>query len=349
MRQEQRVDELTEALRGFYKSEVKIPKEEKAKCKSLVERYVKPLVKCRREIYPLPILKPLEYTGSMYEGLKAEAADEVDLMVVLETDTKVMVEYACKEGFALFKATEDSILLKYISGGYINPDWFRQQFFYGLVDKEANKYNEESSENSGISFKVRQHGLAVQLDLIKEDKKLLSADLVACLKTENYEYFVPKSYIFPSIPNSKLFWRQSFSLDEKKEFKTIDKEDNGCRHMLLRIVKTIFKRQKTSLEKLDSYHLKTAFMHYNSPQMKWSVLYLGKHFLGFLEEIYAYLSSEERYLPHYVLPHVNLLKDIKSATIDCMANRLKTILSDEDVLQSYSSLHNTGGTWSSTE
>lgn len=92
MRQEQRADELTEALRRFYKSEVLIPKEEKAKCKSLVERYVKPLVKCCREICPLPILKPLEYTGSMYEGLKAEAADEVDLMVVLETGKDVTVK-----------------------------------------------------------------------------------------------------------------------------------------------------------------------------------------------------------------------------------------------------------------
>ena len=335
MQQEQRVDEFTKALLRFYDSEVRITKEAKAECKRLVREYVEPLMECCREISPLHTVKRLEYTGSMYEGLKAQAADEVDLMVVLETGTKVTVEYSPKKGFARFRATGYSILPEYRNRreGYISPDSFGKSIFFGLVVKEANKFNEERSESSGISFEVRHNGPAVQLDLIKKGKKLLSADLVACFKTENDEYFVPKSYMFPSIPNSELLWRQSFSLDEKKIFKTMDKKDNGCRRMLLRIVKTIVKREKP-LAKLTSYHLKTAFMHYiySSPEMPWDVSYLGKHFRGFLEELRAYLSSKERYFPHYFLPHVNLLKDIKSETIDDMANRLKKILSREAVL-----------------
>ena len=226
MRQQLSLDELTRKLLDFYESEVKITKEEMAECRRLVMKYVESLVNCCREISPLPILPQPGYTGSMYEGLKAEAADEVDLMVALEPGSNVRAEYTWKKGFVRFRATGDSKLLKYANrDGYIIPDSFVESFFYGLVKKVAEKFNDKISESSDISFiKVRRHGPAVQLDLIKEEQKQLSVDLVACFKTENGKYFVPKSYVFPKslcIRNPELLWRQSFSLEEKQKLKNI--------------------------------------------------------------------------------------------------------------------------------
>lgn len=111
----------------------------------------------------------------------------------------------------------------------------------------------------------------------------------------------------------------------------MDKDDHGCRHELLRIMKTIVKRERTSLARLHSYHLKTAFMHYIKEKTDnwagWNSL--GEHFVGFLGELQGFL--ERGNLPHYWLPDVNLLDDIHYGVVDQMAYRLKRILNSEAV------------------
>ena len=67
-------------------------------------------------------------------------------------------------------------------------------------------------------------------------------------------------------PSSSLLWRQSFSLDKKALLKRMDKDDHGCRHEVLRIVKSIVKWQRTSLGLLESYHVKSTFVHYITMQ-----------------------------------------------------------------------------------
>ena len=56
-----------------------------ARTRRLVNKYVEDqvIVFCQQDSY-LPILK-LEYTGSVYERLKTEVADEENVMVVLRT------------------------------------------------------------------------------------------------------------------------------------------------------------------------------------------------------------------------------------------------------------------------
>ena len=59
-----------------------------ARTRRLVNKYVEDqvIVFCQQHS-SLPILK-LEYTGSVYERLKTEAADEVDVMVGFENEKK---------------------------------------------------------------------------------------------------------------------------------------------------------------------------------------------------------------------------------------------------------------------
>ena len=111
--------------------------------------------------------------------------------------------------------------------------------------------------------------------------------------------------------------------------KHMDSDDHGCRHELLRIVKTIFKRELTSSVPLQSYHLKTAFMHYirMSPEHWNDRNSLGRHFVGFLEELQSQLERGK--LPHFWLPDVNLHEDTDPAVVNQMGNRLKNILNSE--------------------
>ena len=124
-------------------------------------------------------------------------------------------------------------------------------------------------------------------------------------------------------------------MEEKQVLENMDQkdqQDHGCRHELLRIVKTVIKGQVTSLP-LDSYYLKTAFMHYiEKNSQDWvNKEALGKHFLGYLGEVLLYLESGD--LPHYNLPDVNLLNDFNEVAVKQMAYRLKRILNSEVRLQ----------------
>ena len=82
----------------------------------------------------LPILK-LEYTGSVYERLKTEAADEVDVMVVLRTKRReIGVIESGISWYVCLKARDDSLFGKYASREvYIDPVRLWDGWFYSLV------------------------------------------------------------------------------------------------------------------------------------------------------------------------------------------------------------------------
>ena len=95
--------------------------------------------------------------------------------------------------------------------------------------------------------------------------------------------------------------------------------DHGCRHELLRIVKTIVNREPTSLGRLESYHLKTAFMHYiKEKRQNWTNRNsLGEHFVGFLGEMQKALENGN--LSHYWLSGVNVLEDIDKVVMKAIS------------------------------
>ena len=75
-------------------------------------------------------------------ALKTEAADEVDVIVVLQTAKQEVTKElgAGVPGFVLLKAGKDSPLQKYTNtDGYIIPDKLRASWFFGLVQKAINE------------------------------------------------------------------------------------------------------------------------------------------------------------------------------------------------------------------
>ena len=328
-----RGDSLTRKLRNYSVKYVKISEAEISESRSLVNNYIEgQVMKYCREKSTLPILR-LEYTGSVYERLKTEAADEVDVMVVLQTTkSEVVPEVAEVPGYVRLMARSDSkFRTRYASAeGYINPERLRNGWFYGLVQQAINDFRSRSPR-SDVDMVVRAHGPAVQLDIFKKESgmTLLSADLVPCFQIGADSFYVAKPYEGPRYVSSPgLLWRQSFSLNEKSILEYMDR-DHGCRHELLRIVKTIVNREPSSLGRLESYHLKTAFMHYiKEKRQNWTNRNsLEEQFVCFLGEMQKALENGN--LPHYWLDGVNVLEEIDEVVRKNMAYRLKRILNSE--------------------
>ena len=321
-----RGDSLARTIRKFFNDEVKISKENRSRAKKLLKDYVEDEIipYCKRNS-PLPLLR-LEYTGSMYEGLTCEAADEVDLMVILHTtDLEVVVDTSEVPGYAKLRADVNSTLRRYADPwGYIIPAQIRLAWFQSLVIKAKNAFGMKFPL-SPVCLRVSTHGPAVTLDISIDatgaKETLLSVDLVLCFQIGPDDYFVAKPYEGRTpVCNAELLWRQSFSLKEKKMLKGMDKD----RRELLRTVKTILKRE-TTFARLTSYHLKTAFMHYmtNTTENLSGDRSLEEHFLGFLGALQNSLTN--RQLPNYWQPHINLLQDINQKVLENMAFRLTKI------------------------
>ena len=318
---------LTKKLHDFSEKYVKISNENMTRTRKLVKDYIEGEIieYCRRKS-KLPILN-LEYTGSFYERLKTEAADEVDIMVVLGTPgSEIEVIESEVPGYVRLRANS-SMFHKYLSpDSHIDPRILRDRWTYSLVCQAVNKFNSKS-QFSEVHLNVRHHGPAVQVDIFRKgsDEKFVSVDLVPCFQLADM-WYVPKPFKGKRFVLSHgLLWRQSFSLQEKQVLEFMDREDHGCRHELLRIVKTMFKRPVMHSLPLESYYLKTAFMHYiRGEGQNWvNRDALGKHFLGFLRELENLMESKN--LPHYWLPDINLLDDFTKEFVEQMARRLRSI------------------------
>ena len=329
-------DPLIKKLRWFLEEYVKISEDDMDQSRRLVTDYIEnEVINYCRQNSILPIQR-LEYTGSVYEGLKTEAADEVDVMVVLKTTGQdIEVEDSEIPGYMRLKAGTGSQFSRYLSPkGYIDPKRLRNGWFTSSVVKAVNAFNGKG--NSEVRLTVRYHGPAVQIDIYsrRTEKKLLSTDLVPCFEIDHAtdDYCVAKPFeLGPrrnNVRHPKLLWRRSFSLKEKAILQHMDR-DGGCRHELLRIVKTLVKMPRASLGKLKSYHLKTAFMHYMEENIhNWNgENSLEEHFVGFLREVQMYL--EKSHLPHYWLPSVNLFEYIKPGVVRNMTARVRSILRRE--------------------
>ena len=113
-----------------------------ARTRRLVNKYIEDQVMVFCQQYSsLPKLK-LEYTGSVYERLKTEAADEVDVMVVLRTKRReIGVIESGISGYVCLKARDDSLFGKYASREvYIDPVRLLDGWFYSLVVLAVNNF-----------------------------------------------------------------------------------------------------------------------------------------------------------------------------------------------------------------
>lgn len=130
--------------------------------------------------------------------------------------------------------------------------------------------------------------------------------------------YIPKS--LPDVPTS---WRRSFSREEKKMLKTLD-QGNGCRKKVMRIIKALFKREPT-FHHFTSYYMKTCLFYTAKafPDLSWKESDITERVLDMFGVIQFYLK--QRYLPHYFIPSLNLLADVKEHLKLSMLKRIRSL------------------------
>ena len=190
-----------------------------------------------------------ESRGSTYEGVKVKksATDddlEFDIICVMEGGKDLQATpipgtpgYATlkprtgKESRPVFQKTMDK-------NNAISAEKLRN-LFYAHLDK-CNFPN----------VKKKYHGPAVELDYWRDGRKFFSVDLAPHFDLGSNELYVPKA---PRDNSKTEAWFRSYTMDEKKKFDGLDR-DNGCRKMVLRILKVSIYRLTLEIKKEGLIH-----------------------------------------------------------------------------------------------
>ena len=146
-----------------------ISEESSTHARTLVKDYIEgQVISFCRDHSVIEILK-LEYTGSFYEGLKTEAADETDIMVILKTpSTGIEVIQSQFPGYVHLRASSVQMFKEYLTvEGYINAKKLRNNWFYSLVHLAVNNIKPKSPY-SEVRLVRRRHGPAVQVDIFRK-------------------------------------------------------------------------------------------------------------------------------------------------------------------------------------
>lgn len=109
----------------------------------------------------------------------------------------------------------------------------------------------------------------------------------------------------------------------------MDREDHGCRHELLRIIKTIVKNG-CIFRLLSSYQVKHTFLHYIATPRIWNGQNSLGDFIGLMNSLYSLLAKGS--IPHFWVPHFNILENMPNPGNAClMAYRCARMANSEDV------------------
>ena len=162
---------LLKSLRKFCNDRVKMDKEGQKWAKSVIDKYVNgelmQFFQQKAEIH----IREFVYTGSAFESLKTEAADEADVMIVLKIRNSDVSSFEQElPGYYRIKAKEESPLVKeklVDDCNYVLPEKVKSWFF-GLVRRMKNDVDLRTPEND-VELTPRSHGPAVQLDVVERN------------------------------------------------------------------------------------------------------------------------------------------------------------------------------------
>ncbi|KAK3739445.1 hypothetical protein QZH41_005762 [Actinostola sp. cb2023] len=351
-RKRQKIDML-QTLRKFSAGKVKIPKDRSQWAKKMADTHLEYIRKYCKE-NATEYFNHLEYTGSFYEHLKAEDADELDIIVALDTKNKadlIIEQVVNVPGYARIRATSrtSKYWSQFANGeGYIKPQKVCNWFF-SVVQKAINEYKSTKGE-SDPELKVSENGPAIKLVINdKVNERKLSVDLVPAFlfkeKKDGASLPEGRHYVAKNLPEElaskrtlpckrEMLWRRSFSMDEKRKLEKLDKEDLGCRREVIKIIKTIV-RNDTTLAKLSSYHVKTTFLHYNfdegKEQVNWGGQMLPERFLEMLDYLRERIRA--RQLSHFFIPELNLLEEVSDANLENIEGRLTKLIENENEMR----------------
>ena len=335
------LDPIAVQLNDFYENRVRISLERKEICEEIAYDAVH---KCLRKIQTVDDrfrANSLVSNGIPYDGLQAEEAIHIDMIVQLALGPGSALYVALDERTGGMRAQPVSAVEGNVwedcltSHGYISAvkvNKLLRKYIRKAVTllnthiKDGRK--EKLPKNlSGMSI---DGGPVIRLTINKD----ISVDVLPA-------FVIPDSRLDPSrkdCPSSshivakkgrqnEMIWRLSFHVAEKNKIRALS---DGCRVQLLRIL-TEMRDNEDQLKNLSSYHLKTLLFHEAEavPDMEeWSADKITRRFFGILERCKKCLKEGE--LWHYFMQApdftpVNLFADFDGKTLSDMQDAIEDI------------------------
>ncbi|XP_070548408.1 cyclic GMP-AMP synthase-like receptor 3 isoform X1 [Ptychodera flava] len=333
----QRVDDrspLHVALDDFYDTVVNIQYRRMEAAKIVVwevERKLKPKLTELLDIkYNVTLGQNWMYTGSAYEDLKVCNPDEFDIMLPFDMTKHLGKthnavgdhdgEHSPAYAF-LYPAVEESKFSSEQDFGYVLDSRKIMKKFQSVL-----KQAENGADFHDIDVRIGTAGPAGKVEVRSLTNsyggRRLKIDLVPAVWI-SHKYYVAKSDKYDYSEGAELKWRVSNSDAEKAAVESAGEE----KRKVLKIAKA-FCLLDAPLAVLDSYYLKTVFLHMlDKYKGHWTDT--GKYFKLFLDELLRYLR--EKSLPMYLMPRHNLIKNfVNSTSLSNIIGRLGRLLRKGD-------------------
>jgi hypothetical protein len=326
-----KTDRFYQVVRKFHDTYARQP--DMSAAKETHERFKEMI---ERELRKMDICKRLEYKGSSYEGVKVKKSPidndlEFDIMVIMVDSDKLVArsiqnspgfvrlytkKYVEEQGFQL-----ESLV---VGDGEQLSEKVGKQFF-GAVQKCINNCPEMKDR-----VLLRRHGpTATQMDVYtgraNKSAKLYSVDLVPSYEVGDKIYLAKP---LDDRNDSPMVWRECFSLQEKLKLNGIDR-GNECRKEVLRVLKTL-RNGRSEMQKLSSYHLKTALFYVVDEQPSWNYNQLGERVVDVLKKLEDFLKRGFMHL--YFLKSANLFKKFSQECISNLRDRIHDMCTKEVTL-----------------
>ena len=329
---------LSDKLKEYYDSYVKIPAEKMSNASQVVENIKRCILdyfsRCQSQFN----ITEMKGTGSCREGLKVINPDEYDVMVSVRLDgmSWAVVPSDHPNFFEVRKTGRASSPYdEYLTGGCICPNRLRYSF-QGKIQRAVNNLRM-------YKIALETHGPAITVKVCYGEGKTVHIDFVPSVEV-NKKIVVPKPYKHDRLvkehapPNmdtgaESRLWRQSFS-DEEYAFLSGRLPPSCCHLEVLKIFKAIRLNFQSQFGMFSSYVYKTVLMHMiwdKSDKTQWGQNYLEERFIEFLETLQGYLSK--RHLPHFYKPEINLLEDFSPNSCDNLAGYIDHRLGEKELVK----------------
>lgn len=166
--------------------------------------------------------------------------------------------------------------------------------------------------------------LTLSLEVQYDSELRLHVDFLPLLVSEDGVSLVAKPH-----RERENLWRQSFWSAETTKLLALDRDDNGCRCVCLKIAKAICKLNP-SLAPLNAGHLANAVLLLSESEHDWSRGALAERFTQLIRTLVGHLEAGT--LPCIFDHKVNLLCELTPREVDELGYTLYCSLSDPESL-----------------
>jgi len=299
-------------LKEIYSNSISISESEKKMKVMLVQQFIKndmiPIMK-RTDIHFNILYQEIFHTGSYFDGLRVNNANEFDLNVLLKIpglkeSAMLFEDKECDPGFATLKIL-----------GNVQEHFDAQQKMYSNVELLKRKLLQQ--ENNGWVLRPEKTRRWLQSILCKvlngsELKQYYDKSGIQSISLKESGPAMTLQILLNSncqVDDNSPQWRLSFTDLEKKIL-----YQHGCAKMVIKLLK-YFRDCNPELQGLSSYSLKTLVMLMirKDPTFEWKEEKSPNIFLDSLTYLHQMLENE--FLPFYFHPQSNVIEKLSKIHI----------------------------------